>query len=236
MRGFSAGFALKAFSLALLVYIPALLGPALICRYLIFWFLAREVWWFMLGVIMIVADISLLLLLAVLFPGVAARVFRLRYSGEHNLDLKDKDFQKWALTQIIYQPVAMILDLLQLYPLKSLHVKLFGARLGRGVVMGGLVTDPALFEAGDYSVIGGYSTILCHAVEHGKIKFGRVRIGKNCGVGTRACVLAGALIEDEGMLGAQSLLPKNAVIPQGKTYGGVPAREIKPKEKGEKNE
>jgi acetyltransferase-like isoleucine patch superfamily enzyme len=127
---------------------------------------------------------------------------------------------------MIYTPTAMTLDLFHLYPLKAVHLQLFGAKLGKNVVTGGLVLDPSLLEAGDRSNIGGFSMILGHSVERGKIVFKKVTIGKNCGIGIRATVLPGVTLGDQALLGAQSLLTKNTQIPANETYGGIPAKKL----------
>jgi len=94
--------------------------------------------------------------------------------------------RNWLLSQLIYLPTAVILDFFHLYTLKTLHVQLFGGQVGKNVVMGGFVTDPSLIEVGDNTVVGGFSTIVGHAVERGKIYFGKVIIEKNCSLGIRA--------------------------------------------------
>jgi acetyltransferase-like isoleucine patch superfamily enzyme len=226
MKGLTLVLVLKMALLLSLVYTAALFGPLLILHYCILDFIRKGPFCALLGAVMLIWDLMLLLLTATICSGICAKTLNLKYSGEHSLDLRNQEVQKWLLSQIIYIPIAVILDLFHLYPLKSLHIRLFGGRIGRGVVIGGMVTDPALLEVGDHSVIGGFSVILGHAVERGRIKFGKVKIGQYCGVGTRATVLAGSVLEDSSVLGAHSLLPKNSTIPAGKTFAGVPAKEI----------
>ena len=218
--------ALRVVLLFIVVHTTALFPPAVLFRYVILELMGRNVFHLVAAIFLLTLDLLLLLLMATVCSGIASQILKLRYSGGHSLDLRNHEVQKWLLSLCIYLPTAVVLNLFHLYPLKSLHIKLFGGKIGRGVVMGGFVTDPAFLEVGDYSVLGGFSYIYGHAVEHGTVRFGKVTIGKNCGVGTRATVLAGAVMEDGSMLGAQSLLPKNARIPAGKIYGGVPAREL----------
>jgi acetyltransferase-like isoleucine patch superfamily enzyme len=172
-----------------------------------------------------------LILGAIVFPGLLWRILNLRYSGTIPCDLSDKNMLNWLISQILYLPAAVILDFFHLYPLKTFHIRLFGGKVGKNVVMGGLVLDPSLIEVGNNSVIGGFSTLLGHSVEGGQIVFGKITIGENCGIGVRATILAGAKIEKGSMLGAQSLLVKNQVIPENKTYGGIPAGDLRKKTK-----
>jgi hypothetical protein len=162
----------------------------------------------MAATVLLVIDIILLIIMATLCSGLAARIFNLKYSGRHRFDLRNPEVAKWLLSLVAYLPIAVVLDFFHLYPLKSLHIRLFGGNIGKGVIVGGLILDPCLLDVDDYSVIGGFSTILCHAVERSIIRFNRVKIGKQCGVGTRATILPGAVMEDRSFLAAQSFLPK----------------------------
>lgn len=52
-----------------------------------------------------------------------------------------------------------------------------------------------------------------------------VRIGANCWIGGRVCIMPGVCIEDEVVIGAGSVVTKSCS--SHRVYGGVPAREIK---------
>jgi hypothetical protein len=222
------GFGLVALMSVLFVFVHgiALLAPAAVLRYVILALANHGFWGFVAAVFLVVVDFVLLLLVLVLATGLASRILGLRYSGEHDLDLRIPAVRNWLLNFTIYFPTAVLLDFLHLYSLKTLHVRLLGGKVGRGVVVGGMITDPGLIEVGDYTNIGGFSTIMCHSAERGRIRFARVKIGRECGVGARSTVLAGATLADGAMLGAGSLLPKYVTIPAGETWGGVPARPL----------
>jgi acetyltransferase-like isoleucine patch superfamily enzyme len=185
------------------------------------------------AVFCLIAMGMLWLLMAVLCSGIAARLLRLRYCGDHKLDTSIPDVRRWVLHMVVYLPVAFVLDAFHLYPLKTVHLRLFGATIGKRVIAGAMVTDPSLLTVGDDSVLAGFSTIMGHAVERGRIRFGRVTIGKRCGVGVRTVVLPGAVFEDGALAGAQSLVLSGMVIPAGETYLGVPARRILGRKTGE---
>ncbi len=57
----------------------------------------------------------------------------------------------------------------------------------------------------------------------------RVKIGNNCVIGAGAIIMPGAVLEDDVKLGAGAVVTKAQILEKGKTYGGVPAKEIKPK-------
>lgn len=224
MKGLRPPTVLAVFCLFCVVYAGALFVPAVIFVYFIVDLITEAPLELLAASALVVVDVILFLLMAVPCSGAAARILHLKYSGEHDFDFRNQQVRKWLYSLTIYLPTAVVLDFFHLYPLKSLHIKLFGGKVARGVVMGAPVTDPALLQVGEYSVIGGFSTILGHAVEHGKIKFGAVSIGENCTVGVGATVLPGAVLEDGSTLAAQSLLPKNAVMRAGRTHAGVPVR------------
>jgi hypothetical protein len=230
VRGFTIGLLVKLLLSFTAAHALALLAPGLVLRWLIVAFFNRGIGWFVLGLVLLLLDGVLLLAAGILCTGLASRVLDLRPTGEHELDLRNPELQKWLVGFALYLPTATVLDLLHLYPLKAWHVRLFGGRVGRNSILGGMVTDPSLLQVGSETVIGGFSLIMCHATERGRIRFAPVRIGDRCGVGARALVLAGAVLEDGAVLGAHSLLPKGALIPAGETWGGVPARPIGKKE------
>jgi len=206
--------------LFLLIYGASLLPPVLFTYYL-----SPPIY---LLPFVLVLDFYLFVFSAVFLTGGIVRLLRIKYKeGEYRLTLKNPQVFKWVLFQTLYFPIAMLLYLLHAYALKEIHIKLCGAKVGKGVTIGGLITDPCLFEVGDYTIIGGLCTILSHSGERGKVIFKKVKIGKRCLVGENSTILCGAKMEDGSILGASSLLPKNKVLKAGKVYGGVPARKIK---------
>jgi len=223
MKGFTVGLVIQISLLFIGVYAGALLLPAMMFKLVIITMLSKSILWLPVAVVLIVADVLFLILMCVLCSGIAARITRLKYSGRYRLDMRNKPVRKWLLSLVIYLPIAVVLDFLHLYPLKTLHIRLFGGKIGKNVIIGGMITDPCLLEVGDNANIGGFSTVLCHAVERSVIQFKGVMIGNGCGIGTRATVLSGAVMEDRSFLAAQSFLPKNTTIPEGAIYGGVPA-------------
>lgn len=216
----------KTLILILTVYLLVLIPPGLIFKYICLPLFTKGILHFLVGLFFFLVDFWVLMLTAIVVPGLFWRILSLKYSGVVPLDLSNRNMRNWLLSQILYLPTAVILDFFHLYPLKTLHVQFFGGKVGKNVVMGGLVLDPSLFEVGDNTVIGGFSSILGHSVERGKIIFRKVYIGTNCGVGVRATILAGTRLEDNSIVGAHSLSIKNSRIPANKTYGGVPARNL----------
>jgi len=226
MKGLSIGLTLIIFMFVSIVYFLVLIPPGLLLKYGIIPLISKDFIGLILGLSLVLVDLWVLLLSAVIIPGIFWRIMNLRYTGVHALDFSDKMVRNWLITHMIYIPTAVTLDLFHLYPLKAIHVQVFGAKLGRDVVVGSLITDPSLLEVEDYANLGGFSLILGHALELGKVVFAKVLIERGCGVGTKSMVLPGAVMEENAFLGAQSLLPKFKRIPRGEKYGGVPAKKI----------
>ncbi len=226
MRGMNLGKMLIIFLFTAWVYTLVLLPPAALLRYSILPLFSKKFGSFVLGVLLVHLDAWILLLSAVFIPGLFWRALNLRYSGSHEFDASNRDVRNWLLTQMIYTPTAVTLDFFHLYPLKTVHLQLFGAKLGKNVVAAGLVLDACQLKAGDGVNIGGFSSILGHALERGKISFNKVIIGRNCGIGAGAMVLPGARLEEDAFLGAQSLLTKNVHVGRHETFGGVPAKRL----------
>ncbi len=216
---------LAGVSLAFLVVHALALAPVALVAHRAFQDgLGHGMWRSLVAALVLTADLALLPVLLVACSGAAGLVLAPRYTGRHPLDFRLPALKRWLLSLAIYFPTAVLLDLFHLYPLKSLHIRCFGGRVARGAVVGGLVTDPSLVEIGAGSIVGGFSNLLGHAVERGEVVFDTIHIGAGCGVGARAVVLPGSVIEDGGLLAAASLLPKGARIPTGATFAGVPAR------------
>lgn len=119
------------------------------------------------------------------------------------------------------------MDFLALSPFLTSYFRVLGARLGKGVLINSkYVHDVSLLEVGDHTVIGGDAVISCHVAEKDRIVLRPVRIGKHCMIGQRAVIMPGAEIGDGAVIGAQALVLKDARIPPGETWVGIPAHRI----------
>ncbi|MCR8453724.1 MAG: hypothetical protein NDP13_01880 [Crenarchaeota archaeon] len=159
-------------------------------------------------------------------PGFLFRIARLTpKEGEYELTVKNKEVFKWILAQGLYT-ISLIAGRMFIHA-KLLVFKLFGAKIGKGVLFQGWTTDPFLTEVGDFSVIGGGAKILAHIADKpGRIIFRRVKIGKFCLIGFNALIMPGAVLDDYVILGAYTLIPKDAKLDRG-LWVGIPARKIR---------
>ena len=113
----------------------------------------------------------------------------------------------------------------RLMVLRRMMYRLAGMRLGKSSVIPGteLIFDPSVTEG---TLIGGFARIYGHILED-RLSIRKVKIGEDCLVGSDAIVLPGAVIENGVKLGIRSLVPKNQVLKERRTYVGIPVREVK---------
>jgi non-ribosomal peptide synthetase-like protein len=110
-------------------------------------------------------------------------------------------------------------------PLYNIYLRLMGARIGRNTHVdcdAFAVYD--LLEIGDDSSINADSNLPGYTVEKGRLKIGRITIGRRCFVGARAALRPDTVMEDDSALEDLSLLPRGGRIPRGQTWLGSPAR------------
>lgn len=71
-------------------------------------------------------------------------------------------------------------------------------------------------------LVGEYTTIGHRAIIHG------AKVGNNCIIGMGATILDDAIVEDNCLIGAHSLITSNTVIPSGHMALGSPAKVVRP--------
>ncbi len=112
--------------------------------------------------------------------------------------------------------------------------RLLGAKIGRNVTIATVVlSDWDLIEIGDDVFLGGRCTVIGHVGEMGRLKFERTIIRSRCTVGQEASVFPGVVMEEGAVLGAHALATKGMHLQADSIYGGVPARLIKRRSRGD---
>jgi acetyltransferase-like isoleucine patch superfamily enzyme len=101
-------------------------------------------------------------------------------------------------------------------------------KIGKNSLVGGVIKDPCLTEFGDNVTMGEYSIIYghIHNMQYETIFMDKIRVGNNCVIGAGAIIMPGAILEDDVVVAAGALVTKSQVLTKGKTYGGIPAREL----------
>jgi len=168
--------------------------------------------------------------------GITRIVFRLKLT-EGDYPIFSLGALNWALCGGLQLMISFtFIDFVLLTPFANLLLRLLGAKLGKNVQINSKnIADASLLEIGDNTVIGGSATVICHAVERGKLKLKRVKIGNNVTVGLNAVILPGCEIGDNAVIGASAVLLKNTKVEPRAVYFGVPAEAIRPHHKQETN-
>ncbi len=132
-------------------------------------------------------------------------------------------YLRWWFVQSLI--AAVPLHYLAGTPLLPFVYRLLGAHIGKDVHLGtNRLAAFDLISIGDGTSIGDVASLLGYAVEDGELILGRVTIGRDCFVGTRALLREGTTMENGARLEDLSLLPAGARIPAGETWKGSPAR------------
>lgn len=112
-------------------------------------------------------------------------------------------------------------------PLWTVHLRLSGARIGRGVYINSLsVSDYNLLEFADSVVIGAGAHVSGHTVEGGIVRTGGVRLQRNVTVGIGSIIEIGVDAGANCQVGALSFVPKFTKLQEDRVYVGIPAHEL----------
>lgn len=106
--------------------------------------------------------------------------------------------------------------------------RLYGARLGRGVLIGHLTDDPWTLHAGDGAVIGVAAVVSGNAQSGGRLTIGRVTLGAGAVVGAKAVVSPGCTVGDGAQLHVGAVLVPGSAVGAGESWRGNPARPWRP--------
>jgi len=142
--------------------------------------------------------------------------------GEFSLD--DKNFTYWKLYSMIFYTGRAFLLPLTLVAARPLVLKLFGARLGADVAVGGDIDSPYLTTIGDGTAVGNGSHIVGTMTVNNKIFIGTVKIGRNVTIAMNAVVLPDVEIGDDAVVEIGSVVIPGTRIPAGERWRGNPAR------------
>lgn len=130
---------------------------------------------------------------------------------------------------ILYVMRYTFLELLTPSPIAILFYQLMGMKIGRGTVINTTaISDPCLLTIGEKVTLGGSATILAHYGQAGFLVLAPVEIGDGATIGLRATIMGGVTIGKNARIMAHSVVLPKTVVPDGETWGGVPAKRIDP--------
>jgi acetyltransferase-like isoleucine patch superfamily enzyme len=108
----------------------------------------------------------------------------------------------------------------------QLH-NLFGAKVGKGTLMGGSFAEQERIEVGKNCFIGSQAAILAHSYEGDRHILKKVKIGDNVTIGGHAIIFPGVEIGDNVTVGANTVIPANKKIPPDSVWIGAKPQRIK---------
>lgn len=135
---------------------------------------------------------------------------------------------KWFIhNAFTYIPRFTFLEFITPSPLAVLFYKMMGMKMGIGTVINTTwISDPSMIELGDKVTLGGSVTMVGHYGQGGLLIIAPVKIGNNCTIGLKATVMGGVTIGNDVKILPHSVVLPKTIIPDGETWGGVPARKI----------
>ena len=213
----------------LLIFYVGLLPPLLL-GVLASYYLNLAIWWHLLllpavvyiGIIITIQGITLI-------PALIVKAFHITYApGLHTYNYHDKDAFKWIIICSLYTPGRKIFEILPLARTRTAYYRLLGMKIGHNTLVGGVIKDPCLTTFGNNVTMGEYAIIYghIHNMQHETIEMATVTVSDNCVIGAGAIIMPGVVLEDDVTVAAGALVTKHQVLQKGKTYGGVPAREL----------
>ncbi len=136
----------------------------------------------------------------------------------------------WAMSTesiaVMYGGMAgkVLLEHLRGTPFLPWILRLFGAKIGKGVYMD--MTDITEFDCvtvGDFCALNSGCALQTHLYEDRVMKVGRVKLGRGVTVGSGATVLYDTKVGDFARLGPWTLVMKGEEIPANSEWTGAPA-------------
>jgi acetyltransferase-like isoleucine patch superfamily enzyme len=185
--------------------------------------------WFLIPFIIYI-EFLILIISELLISGLIIYLFRIRYKpGEFDYSFGNWNAFKWILICSLYTPCRKIIEIIPLGGIKNLYYRLLGMKIGKNSLVGGVIKDPCVTEFGENITMGEYAIIYGHILNYndGKINISKVKIGNNCVIGAGSIIMPGAVLKDNIILAAGAVVSQNQILDENKTYGGIPAKEIK---------
>jgi len=218
--------------LSIIVFIIFSLGffPIVLAGKLLLYFLAFDkLWHFLLLPFIIYLGAVILIISEISISGLIIKLFNIKYEpGTYEYSFGDKNTFKWIMICSLYTPCRKIIEIFPVGAMKNIYYKLLGMKIGENTLVGGVIKDPCVTEFGDNVTMGEYAVIYGHIQDYSKgiITISRIKIGNSCIIGAGAIIMPGATLQDNVVLAAGALVTQNQILEEGKTYAGIPAKEM----------
>lgn len=110
--------------------------------------------------------------------------------------------------------------------LRGFFYSLLGTKIGKSVMIGGKILEPAMVSIGSYTHIGEDAIVSGHGVAGKYVTINDVIIGNAVTVGAGAIISPGAMIGDGSVIAMGAVVSGKTTIPEFEIWGGVPAIKI----------
>ena len=229
-------FALKRIELSMILFLIFSIGfiPITIYSFIIYnYFHIYKIQVFILLPIILYLGIIILIISQLIISASFIKIFKIKYkTGIYDYSYINNNSFKWILNCSIYTPCRKIIEIFPVGRFKNIYYRLIGMKIGKNSLIGGVIKDPCITSIGDNVTMGEYSIIYghIHNYKNGKITIKEVKIGNNCIIGAGSIIMPGAILEDDVILATGGIVIQNQILKKGRTYGGVPVKEINNKE------
>ena len=142
--------------------------------------------------------------------------------GEFSMD--SPVFTYWKLLTVVHMLAQEVMTPFTSVFTKPLIVRLFGAKVGANVALGGTIGEPFMVTIGDGAVLGFGSVVAGSVIADGKITLGDIRVGNGATLGVYAVAMGGIEVGDNAKVIGGSVVIPGSKIPAGEIWRGNPAR------------
>ncbi|HEU4374120.1 MAG TPA: Pls/PosA family non-ribosomal peptide synthetase, partial [Telluria sp.] len=146
--------------------------------------------------------------------------------------LKAGSYPLWGMTYFRWWLADRLVESAPVYLLggSSLYnwwLRALGAKVGSDVIIGSMtLRAPDLLEIGDNVSIGNAVNFENARVERGRLLLGRISLGDDACVASYAVLEGNTAVGEAGHLEGQAALADGVRVPDGRVWGGSPARDI----------
>lgn len=205
--------------------------PLAVLGWLVINYISFTTWWlFLLFPFILYIAASILYISELLISGGLIKLCKITYKpGIYPYSLTDPMFYRWMIICALYTPMRKLLEMFPLGNMKNIYYRLLGMKIGTNTLVGGVIKDPCLTEFGNNVTMGEYAIVYghIHNMEKQTIEMNRVQVGNNCVIGAGAIIMPGVILEDNTVIAAGGLVPKNEHLSGNIVYGGVPVKPLR---------
>ena len=158
---------------------------------------------------------------------VIRNLFRIKNHEGRNLIFSTESFKYAVYSYLLALARHFILPLVRSTPIINIFYRGIGAKIGKNVlIVTNNIWDCDLIEIGDDCMIGGNVAITAHIGQGKKGRMRRVRIGNQVSIGANSYIMPGVVIEDNVLVGPNSVVPMGKRLKANSVYWGTPVEKV----------